>query len=75
LNEVFRSSRLERVIHLATQAGAHYSLKNSLGFIQNNLVGFVNILEAFRQNESEYLVCTSISSACGANATAPFLVH
>ncbi len=75
IDAVFASFRPQRVIHLAAQAGVRYSLKNPAAYIQSNLVGFGNMLEACRHHEVEHLVYASSSSVYGANTRLPFSVH
>lgn len=65
----------ERVINLAAQAGVRYSIKNPYAYVNTNLVGFINILEACRHNKVEHLVYASSSSVYGANTKMPFSVH
>lgn len=75
LDDVFRRHAPRRVIHLAAQAGVRYSLENPHAYIDANIVGFTNILEACRHREVEHLVYASSSSVYGANTTMPFSVH
>lgn len=72
---LFRDGQPRRVIHLAAQAGVRYSIQNPHAYINSNLVGFTNILEACRHNNVEHLVYASSSSVYGANTTMPFSVH
>ena len=65
----------ERVINLAAQAGVRYSIENPYSYVDTNLVGFINILEACRHNNVEHLVYASSSSVYGANTKMPFSVH
>jgi len=67
--------RPQRVIHLAAQAGVRYSLENPHAYVDANLVGFVNVLEACRHHGVEHLVYASSSSVYGANTAMPFSVH
>jgi UDP-glucuronate 4-epimerase len=62
----------DRVIHLAAQAGVRYSLENPMAYVQSNLVGFFNILEACRQAGTPHLTYASSSSVYGANTKLPF---
>lgn len=71
----FARHRPERVVNLAAQAGVRYSLENPHAYIDANLVGFCNILEACRHHEVEHLVYASSSSVYGANTAMPFSVH
>jgi UDP-glucuronate 4-epimerase len=75
IDELFAAERFARVIHLAAQAGVRYSLTNPHAYIESNIVGFMNILEACRQNKVEHLVYASSSSVYGANTRMPFSVH
>jgi len=68
----FSEHRPERVVHLAAQAGVRYSLQNPHAYVDANLTGFVNVLEACRHNNVEHLVYASSSSVYGANANPPF---
>ncbi len=64
--------KFDAVVHLAAQAGVRYSLQNPLAYVQANLVGFVNVLEACRHNNVKHLVFASSSSVYGGNAHMPF---
>ena len=75
IDQLFATERFQRVIHLAAQAGVRYSLKNPHAYIESNVVGFMNILEACRQNKVEHLTFASSSSVYGANTKMPFSVH
>jgi UDP-glucuronate 4-epimerase len=72
---LFATYQPKRVIHLAAQAGVRYSLTNPHAYIDSNLVGFMNILEACRHSRVEHLVFASSSSVYGANTRLPFSVH
>jgi UDP-glucuronate 4-epimerase len=63
------------VVNLAAQAGVRYSLRNPQAYVQSNLVGFGNVLEACRHGEVEHLVYASSSSVYGANRKLPFAVE
>ena len=65
----------ERVVNLAAQAGVRYSLENPQAYIDSNIVGFLNILEACRHHGVEHLVYASSSSVYGANRKLPFSVE
>lgn len=65
----------QRVINLAAQAGVRYSIENPSAYVDTNLVGFCNILEACRHHDVEHLVYASSSSVYGANTKMPFSVH
>jgi len=75
LESVFVRHAPDRVVHLAAQAGVRYSLENPRAYVDANLVGFINILEACRHHEIEHLVYASSSSVYGANEKLPFSVH
>ncbi|BCS54997.1 NAD-dependent epimerase [Geobacter sp. SVR] len=75
LEQLFAEEGFDVVINLATQAGVRYSISNPHAYIQSNLVGFINILEACRHNKVEHLVYASSSSVYGANTTMPFSTH
>jgi UDP-glucuronate 4-epimerase len=63
------------VVNLAAQAGVRYSLENPYAYVEANLVGFINILEACRHGKVEHLVYASSSSVYGANRKLPFSVQ
>ena len=75
LTETFAKHRPQRVVNLAAQAGVRYSIQNPHAYVDSNLVGFVNVLEACRHHEIEHLVYASTSSVYGANTKMPFSVH
>jgi len=71
----FEGHRFDRVIHLAAQAGVRHSLDRPLDYVQSNLVGFTNILEACRHSQVPHLTYASTSSVYGANRKMPFSEH
>jgi UDP-glucuronate 4-epimerase len=73
--DAFARHRPERVVNLAAQAGVRYSIENPMAYVQTNLVGFANLLEACRHHGVEHLVYASSSSVYGANTNMPFSVH
>jgi UDP-glucuronate 4-epimerase len=73
--ELTASEAPDRFVHLAAQAGVRYSLENPMAYVNSNLVGFANVLEACRQNEVPYLVYASSSSVYGNNPKVPFSEH
>ncbi len=75
LPELFAGEQVDVVIHLAAQAGVRYSLENPHAYVDSNLVGFVNILEACRHQGVRHLTYASSSSVYGANTRMPFSVH
>ncbi|MBK5446735.1 MULTISPECIES: NAD-dependent epimerase [unclassified Peribacillus] len=72
LNQIFKDRTIQIVINLAAQAGVRYSIDNPDSYVNSNLVGFVNILEACRQYNVEHLIYASSSSVYGANTNIPF---
>ena len=72
IGDVFGVMKFDRVINLAAQAGVRYSLENPATYIQSNVVGFANILEACRHHKVGHLTYASTSSVYGANTTMPF---
>lgn len=75
VDALFIDRKIDRVINLAAQAGVRYSLTNPHAYIQSNIVGFCNLLEACRHNDVEHFVYASSSSVYGANTHMPFSVH
>ena len=65
----------DAVVHLAAQAGVRYSLTHPDSYVQGNLVGFANVLEACRRHEVRHLVYASSSSVYGLNKAMPFSVR
>jgi len=72
LNQLVAETKPERVLHLAAQAGVRYSMENPAAYIQSNLVGFANLLEACRSHPPRHLVYASSSSVYGANRKLPW---
>lgn len=72
LNSVFEENDPQYVVHLAAQAGVRYSLENPRAYIDSNIVGFLNILEACRKYNVKHLVFASSSSVYGGNTKLPF---
>lgn len=72
LNILFREAQFNGVCNLAAQAGVRYSLTNPYAYIDSNIVGFINILEACRHNGIKHLVYASSSSVYGLNESIPF---
>jgi UDP-glucuronate 4-epimerase len=75
VNKVFTDYPITKVVNLAAQAGVRYSVRNPHAYVDSNIVGFMNILEACRHNEIEHLIYASSSSVYGINKTRPFSVH
>ncbi len=72
MNAVFSEFKPQIVVNLAAQAGVRYSIENPHAYVDSNLVGFMNVLEACRHNDVEHLIYASSSSVYGANAKVPF---
>jgi UDP-glucuronate 4-epimerase len=72
LNRLFAEEKFDRVCNLAAQAGVRYSLTNPYAYIDSNIVGFINILEACRHHGVKHLAYASSSSVYGLNETIPF---
>jgi UDP-glucuronate 4-epimerase len=75
LGDLFKDEKIDRVVHLAAQAGVRYSLTHPHVYMSSNLAGFLNILEECRWNGIKHLVYASSSSVYGANTRMPFSVH
>ena len=72
VEEVFVNYKPQVVVNLAAQAGVRYSITNPDSYIESNLIGFYNILEACRHHEVEHLVYASSSSVYGSNKKIPY---
>jgi UDP-glucuronate 4-epimerase len=72
IDKLFKEEKFDKVCHLAAQAGVRYSLKNPYAYINSNIVGHMNILEAVRHYGSEHLAYASSSSVYGLNKKQPF---
>ena len=72
VNDLFSKYHFSVVVNLAAQAGVRYSITNPDAYIESNLIGFYNILEACRHNEVEHLVYASSSSVYGSNKKVPY---
>ncbi len=72
LDSLFGKERFDKVVNLAAQAGVRYSITNPYVYLQSNLQGFLNILEACRNFGVEHLVYASSSSIYGLNEKVPF---
>jgi len=75
IQTLFKDHSFDVVVNLAAQAGVRYSLTNPHAYVDANIVGFVNILEACRHSGVKHLVYASSSSVYGANTAMPFSVH
>ena len=75
VEKLFIGEKIQRVMHLAAQAGVRYSITNPHAYIDSNIIGFMNILEGCRHNAVEHLAYASSSSVYGANTNMPFSIH
>ena len=72
IENIFTEYKPSVVVNLAAQAGVRYSITNPDAYIESNLIGFYNILEACRHHEVEHLVYASSSSVYGSNKKVPY---
>lgn len=72
IDSLFKAEGFDKVVNLAAQAGVRYSITNPYAYLQSNLVGFLNILEACRNFGVGHLVYASSSSVYGLNAKVPY---
>ena len=72
LENIFTENKISVVVNLAAQAGVRYSITNPDAYIESNLIGFYNILEACRHHEVEHLVYAYSSSVYGSNKKVPY---
>ena len=72
VESLFESERFDIVVNLAAQAGVRYSITNPDSYIQSNIIGFYNILEACRHHPVAHLVYASSSSVYGSNTKVPY---
>ena len=72
IEDIFQQWKPQIVVNLAAQAGVRYSITNPDAYIEANLIGFYNILEACRHHEVEHLVYASSSSVYGSNKKVPY---
>ncbi len=75
IDRVFEEFKPEVVVNLAAQAGVRYSIENPDAYMEANMIGFYNILEACRHNPVEHLVYASSSSVYGSNKKIPYSVE
>lgn len=74
LDQLFETEKFDRVCNLAAQAGVRYSIENPQAYIDSNIVGFLNILEACRHNNIKHLLYASSSSVYGNSKKMPLSV-
>jgi UDP-glucuronate 4-epimerase len=72
LNSIFENHQIEIVINLAAQAGVRYSITHPHSYVESNITGFLNVLEACRNYSVKHLIYASSSSVYGANEKIPF---
>lgn len=72
IEKIFTENKIDIVVNLAAQAGVRYSITNPDAYIESNIIGFYNILEACRNHPVEHLVYASSSSVYGGNKKVPF---
>ncbi len=75
MEALFARGKIQRVVHLAAQAGVRYSIQNPHAYAESNLTGTLHVLEGCRHHGVEHLVFASTSSVYGANTKMPFSVH
>lgn len=72
IDELFEAEKFDIVVNLAAQAGVRYSITNPDAYINSNIIGFFNILEACRHNPVDHLIYASSSSVYGSNKKVPY---
>ncbi len=72
IEKIFTENKINIVVNLAAQAGVRYSITNPDAYIESNIIGFYNLLEACRNHPVEHLVYASSSSVYGGNKKVPF---
>ena len=72
IDALFQAHSVDQVVHLAAQAGVRYSIENPMAYIDSNINGFVNILEACKTYQVNHLIYASSSSVFGGNTRIPF---
>ena len=72
IDKLFAAEKFDKVVNLAAQAGVRYSITNPYAYMQSNMVGFLNILEACRHNQVKHLLYASSSSVYGLNSKVPY---
>jgi UDP-glucuronate 4-epimerase len=75
LHSIVEDFKPDILVHLAAQAGVRYSIENPQAYIDSNIQGFINILEACRHHNIKHLIYASTSSVYGLNERQPFSVH
>lgn len=72
IDNIFKKYKFDYVVNLAAQAGVRYSIENPYAYVDSNLIGFMNILEACRHYPVKHLLYASSSSVYGGNKVSPF---
>ena len=72
IEELFRQEKFDIIVNLAAQAGVQYSISNPHSYIENNLTGFINIIDAAKSNNVEHILYASSSSVYGNRENTPF---
>ena len=72
INKIFEENKIDIVVNLAAQAGVRYSITNPDAYIESNIIGFYNLLEAIRYHMVEHFVYASSSSVYGSNKKVPY---
>lgn len=72
LDNLFEVEKFDKVMNLAAQAGVRYSITNPYSYLQSNIVGFLNLLEACRNYNVKHLIFASSSSVYGMNSKVPY---
>ena len=72
IEELFKKEKFDIVVNLAAQAGVQYSIKNPHAYVENNITGFINILDASRLNKVKHFIYASSSSVYGNSDSIPF---
>ena len=72
IEELFRKEKFDIVVNLAAQAGVQYSIKNPHSYIENNITGFINLIDAAKSNKVKHFIYASSSSVYGNRDDVPF---
>ncbi|MDP6890092.1 MAG: NAD-dependent epimerase [Phycisphaerales bacterium] len=75
MESLFETARIDRVVHLAAQAGVRYSIDHPHDYASSNITGFLNVLEGCRHQNIEHLLYASTSSVYGSDTGMPFSEH
>ncbi len=75
IDRLFVNEKFDIVVNLAAQAGVRYSITNPSAYINSNIIGFFNILEACRNNPVKHLIYASSSSVYGTNKKVPYSIE